>query len=107
MGYVVRLSPRAESELAEVHEWATRNAPVTAAAWLQRLKIAILTLAENPERCPFAVEDKRLRCGLRQFLYGKKPNVFRVLFVIADRDVRIVAIRRAARRSISRKDLDL
>ena len=107
MAFVVRLSPRAESELEEAHGWATQHAPATAAAWLQRFKVALLTLAENPERCQLAAEDKQLRCGLRQFLYGKKPNVFRVLFVLADPDVRIVAIRRASRRSISRRDLDL
>jgi plasmid stabilization system protein ParE len=101
----VKLSDKAEPDLEEAYVWALQHAPLTAKEWRERFLQALLSLADTPERCAFAAEEKKLRCGLRQFLFGKKPNVFRVLFTIADAEVRILTIRRAARRGITRRDI--
>ncbi len=107
MPFAVRMSPRAEADLEEACAWAAQHAPVTAAEWRNRFKDALLSLAEHPERCPLAAEDRRLYCGLRQLLFGKRANTYRVLFTISESTVRILAIRRASRRAITRKDLGL
>ena len=43
--------------------------------------------------------------GSYQFLFGKKPNVFRALFTIHGDEVRILHIRRASRRTMTAAEL--
>jgi hypothetical protein len=46
------------------------------------LLAAIRTLANNPERCPLAEEAPDLGCDLRELLYGRRRDVFRILFLV-------------------------
>jgi plasmid stabilization system protein ParE len=105
MAYEVRLQPLAENDLDEAYLWAAKRAPDTAVIWLARFHAVLKTLAENPERCGFAPENKKLDKGLRQLLFGRKPNVFRAVFLVDHSAVRIIRIRRAARRSLKPGDL--
>jgi plasmid stabilization system protein ParE len=105
MAYEVRLQPLAENDLEEAYLWAANRAPETAANWLARFHTVLKTLSEHPERCEFAPENKKLDKGLRQFLFGRKPNVFRAVFLIDRSVVRIIRIRRAARRGLKPGDL--
>jgi plasmid stabilization system protein ParE len=105
MTYKVRLQPLAENDLEGAYLWAAKNAPETAGLWLARFQAALNTLAEHPERCGFAPEHKKLKRELRQLLFGRKPNVFRAVFLIDGEFVRIVRIRRGSRRQLTRKDL--
>jgi len=105
MAYEVRLQPLAENDLDEAYLWAAKRAPETSAIWLARFQAALTTLVENPDRCGFAPENRKFDKGLRQLLFGRKPNVFRVVFLIDPGIVRIVRIRRAARRPLKPGDL--
>jgi plasmid stabilization system protein ParE len=105
MTHKVRLQPLAENDLEEAYLWAAKNAPETAGLWLARFQAALLTLSEQPERCGFAPEHKKLKRELRQLLFGRKPNVFRAVFLIDGEFVRIVRIRRGSRRQLTRKEL--
>jgi mRNA-degrading endonuclease RelE of RelBE toxin-antitoxin system len=73
---------------------------------LERFYETLDTLGENPDRCALAPESKKLRRDLRQLLFGRKPNVFRVIFSIHEDEVEVVRIRRASRRPLRRADLD-
>ncbi|MFM6897023.1 MAG: type II toxin-antitoxin system RelE/ParE family toxin, partial [Microcystis panniformis] len=44
----------------------------------------IATLQEKPQRCALAVEHEIFPEEVRQLLYGKAKNVYRVLFAIRD-----------------------
>src|SRR5215470_8005111 len=105
MTYKVRLQPLAESDLNEAFLWAAKNAPETARLWLTRFQAALNSLAEHPQRCGFAPEHKKLKRELRQLLFGRTPNVFRAVFLIDGEVVRIIRIRRGARRQMTRKEL--
>ena len=105
MKYRVRLQPSAEKDLEEAYLWAAKHAPETATRWLHRFREVLQTLADNPQRCGAAPEDRKLKRDLRQLLYGKRSNVFRAVFVIDGELVRILRIRRAARRPLTREDL--
>ena len=95
--YRVRLTENAEYNLRHYFHRAAAHAPVTAAQWMQRFRESIKTLAKLPERCPTAPENVLLdEVTLRQMLFGKKPNVYRVLFTVVDDEVRVLHIRRAA-----------
>jgi plasmid stabilization system protein ParE len=106
MKYEVRLQPLAEDDLENAYLWAAGQAPDTARRWPTRFQAALQSLAINPQRCGLAPEHKKLKRELRQFLFGRKPNVYRAVFVIDDQLVRIVRIRHAARRTMTKKELD-
>ncbi len=105
MTYKVRLQPLAENDLDEAYLWAAKSAPETAGLWLARFQAGLQTLAVCPERCGFAPEHKKLNRELRQFLFGRKPNVFRAVFLIDGEVVRIIRIRRGSRRQLTREEL--
>ncbi len=105
MTYRVRLQPLAEQDLEEAYLWAAKQAPETAGRWLARFEAALHSLSEFPERCALAPEHKKLKRQLRQFLYGRKPNVFRAVFLIDGETVRVIRIRRASRRYLIKREL--
>src|SRR5262245_13456578 len=106
MKYDVRLQPPAVRDLEEAYVWAANHAPLTAERWLARFQEALQTLGTNPLRCAFAPEHRKAKRDLRQLLFGKKPNVFRAVFLIEGEVVRVLRIRRAARRPLKQKDLE-
>jgi len=78
-----------------------------AARWFNRLEQTIHSLTTLPRRCPVAAETGRLRRSLRCLLYGRKPDVYRVVFEIDEREkaVRVLTIRHGAMDRISENDL--
>ena len=73
--------------------------------WLQRFEQAIATLGVDPLRRPLARESTKTDLELRDFLFGRKPNVFRVIFTIDQQTVRVLRIRRAQMRFLSEKQI--
>jgi hypothetical protein len=65
--------------------------------WYCGLKEAILTLKEQPNRCPITPENDKLR----HLLYGDKPNLCRLIYRILEKQnrVEVLHIRDGARRS--------
>ena len=105
MSYRVQLQPPAERDLEEAWLWAARRAPETANRWLVRFRTALETLSENPQRCGLAPERRKFKQQLHQLHFGKKPNVFRAIFLIDGETVRILRILRASRRTLSPEEL--
>lgn len=105
MRYRVVVQRLAEQDLREAYEWAAERAPEAAARWLDRFQLALQTLDHNPERCGLARESEKVNGELRAFLFGKRPAVFRVIFLIDGKTVRILRIRRAQRRFLTRDEI--
>jgi plasmid stabilization system protein ParE len=93
-------------DLDDAFVWAACEAPSTAARWLDRFQSALQRLATNPQYCPRAREHRKVDLELRETLFGKTPNVFRVIFVIDGDTVRVLRIRRAQRRPLTLKQID-
>lgn len=106
MSYRVVLQRFAVQDLDDAYLWAARNAPETAARWLGRFQSALQTLEQNPDRCPLAPENRKVDVELREFLFGRRPHVFRAVFLVDADTVRILRIRRACRRTLSQLELD-
>lgn len=94
------------SDLDDAYQFAARHAPTAATAWLTRFEAALRTLETNPDRCPTAHESRRTGRDLREFLFGRRPNIFRVIFLIEDDSVRVLRIRRSARRYLSNREIE-
>jgi plasmid stabilization system protein ParE len=97
MAYLVNITSRAERDLTWLYEEINVEYSTAALKWYSGLKQAILSLEEKPTRCPIT----RKRDRLRQLFYGRKPHVYRVLFVIKDKTVNILHIRHGRRRPLS------
>ncbi len=53
-----------------------------------------------PHRCPLAPENEEFEDEVRQHLYGKRDNKYRILFSIMDAEVQILHIRHGKRRRL-------
>ena len=105
MTYRVVLQRLAKEDLLAAYLWAAERAPLAARRWLQRFEAALHTLERNPQRCPLARENRKADVEVREFHFGRRPYVFRSIFTIDDNVVRILRIRRAQRRDLTRTEL--
>ncbi|HEV3116138.1 MAG TPA: type II toxin-antitoxin system RelE/ParE family toxin [Gemmataceae bacterium] len=97
MKYLVVVQPSAQAEIEEAYEWTARRAPLTAARWYDGLLKAIESLADNPQRSSLAPEDNYFEEEIRNLLYRKRKNIYRVIFTIRGETVHVLHFRRGAR----------
>ena len=103
MAYVVKITPHAERDLAELYRQINAEYSDAALEWYWGIKAAILSLEHHPNRCPLTRENDKLR----HLLYGKKPHVYRVVYEVDERrqTVWVLTIRHGARRRLKPADL--
>jgi plasmid stabilization system protein ParE len=106
MTFRVVLQGTAVRDLDDAYRWAARAAPLTAARWLERFQVALAGLNQNPHRCAFARENSKVAVELRQHLFGRRPNVYRSIFLVEGDTVRILRILRAQRRPLTRGQIE-
>ena len=105
MAYLVKIASRAERDLNTLYEKIIAPDSTAAGEWYRGLRQAILSLAERPNRCPVAPENKRFR----QLLYGTRPYLYRVIYHVNQRQRQfdVLHIRHGARRSFHMSDLKM
>ena len=102
MAFRVETTTEAELDGDAILEWLmSQHAGDTGNRWFAALEEAIASLATSPGRCPIAPENTEFPFEVRQLLYGRKPNVYRVLFPIQYDTVYVLHIRHGRRRRIS------
>jgi plasmid stabilization system protein ParE len=99
MAYLVSITSRAERDLADLYGEINADQSDAALEWYRALKDSILSLEEQPNRCPLI----RKRNKLRHLFYGHKPHVYRVLE--KRKEVEVLHIRHGARRKPKTSDL--
>jgi plasmid stabilization system protein ParE len=100
--YRVIVQPPAEAEVKEAYAYVQSRSPVDAARWVAGLEDAVRRLETFPGGFPFARERGAFRRELRQLVYGRGLTAYRILFTIADDEVHVLHVRRAARRGLRR-----
>ncbi len=107
MAYVVKIIPHAECDLAQLYRQVNAEYSDAALEWYLGIKKAILSLEQHPNRCPHAPEARKLKRKLRHMIYGKKPNVYRVIYELDEerQTVWVLTIRHGARRRLKPSDL--
>jgi plasmid stabilization system protein ParE len=95
MAYLVRLSDRALRDLELIYEYVQADQSDKASAWFNGLEKAIYSL----ERFPYRGAATGERRNLRHLLYGRKPHIYRILYIVDERRnaVNILHIRHGAR----------
>lgn len=78
--------------------------PAKASQWYSGLLQAIESLSQMPKRCPLARENEYFSQEIRQLLYGRGRNSYRILFTIVEGQdmstVRILHIRYASQMTL-------
>lgn len=98
MAFRVELSDRAQADITAIYEWLrSQRAGDAGERWFTALRETIASLSTLPSRCPVAPESRASPIEVRQLLYGRKPHVYRILFVIVDDLVQVLHIRHGRR----------
>ena len=95
MAYLVTLAARAERDLTRLYAEIKAAQSDAALKWYRGLRDAILSLEEQPSRCPVTPESERLR----HLLYGNKPHIYRAIYRVFEKQqrVEVLHIRHGAR----------
>ena len=95
-GYAVKLTSRAERDLAHLYEEVSAEYSEAAQKWYWSLKEEILSLENYPNRCPRTPENAKLR----HLLYGHGRNTYRVIYRVRAMQVTVLHIRHGARQRL-------
>lgn len=96
--FEVVLTKAAQDELDKSHSWWAENrSPEQANRWYAGFYQAMISLEQNPTRCPLAPENDHFTYELRQLSYGlsSKPT-HRAIFTIREKVVLVLRIRHLA-----------
>ena len=97
MAYRGEISDRAAADMDETFVWLARQSTEAARKWFAAVEQAIRSLESLPARCPVAPEAERMASDARHLLFGRPPNVHRILFEIDEDIVRVARVRHGAR----------
>lgn len=105
MKYRIEISSVAEAEADGAFLRLSQvTSPTKASQWYSGLLQAIKSLSQMPKRCPLARENEYFSQEIRQLLYGRGRNSYRVLFTILESQdmstIRILHIRHASQQTI-------
>ena len=106
MKYRVRMTDKAEADVANVLQWFRSQSAIAAGSkWLAELTAKIDTLETMPQRCGKAAEAEEVGIEIRELLFGKKRGTYRIVFQIRGRTVYILRIWHSARDALKSEDL--
>lgn len=105
MRYQIEISSVAEAEADSAFLRMSQVISLERARrWYEGLLRAIESLSEMPKRCPLARENDYFTQEIRQLLYGRGRNSYRILFTVVEGEkvstVRILHIRHAAQQTL-------
>jgi plasmid stabilization system protein ParE len=101
MTYRITIEATAEREIRAIVRWKTQNAsPTVAARWYNGLLKRVGTLRTHPTRCPITAENDKFPIEIRELLYGRRRNVFRIIFTIRDDTVSILFVHHGAQQEL-------
>jgi plasmid stabilization system protein ParE len=106
MTFQVELTPVAEAQIEQSYQWYRDRNPEFADRWFRGLMNTIATLQENPQRCTLAVEYEIFPEEVRQLLFGKSKNIYRVLFTIRDITVYVLYVCHSAQAPFTLDELE-
>ncbi len=105
MKYRIEIPSVVEAEADSAFLWMSQvTSPERASHWYEGLLRSIESLSEMPKRCALARENEYFSKEIRQLLYGRGRNSYRILFTIFEDEelVRILHIRHAAQQTLGR-----
>ena len=105
MSFEVNFTLRSLADIDAAVAYRRGKSVSAAARWRAALLARVATLEQSPDRCPVADEAGDLGLDLRQLLFGKGRNVYRILFTIQSQTVVIHRVRHAAQDRLNLGDV--
>ncbi|WP_231516768.1 type II toxin-antitoxin system RelE/ParE family toxin [Planktothrix paucivesiculata] len=105
--FQVKLTQNAKLEIESAYLWLKNLNPNYADQWFRDLMNTIATLQDQPKRFALARENDDFPEEIRQIIYGKSRNKYRIIFTIREDIVYILYLRHSAQSSITFNPLDL
>ncbi len=99
MAYRVNFTARAARDLVHLYRAINAENAEAALTWFRGFKEAILSLEEQPYRCPLTPESDKLR----HLLYDQEPHVHHAIYRVLEKhkEVEVIHIRHGARRRLT------
>jgi plasmid stabilization system protein ParE len=94
--YAIHIFPRAMADINVAVAWRGQRFLSDGTRVYAGILTAIRSLAASPDRCPSAYEAADLGLDLRELLYGRRRNVYRIVFTIVGQRVNVLRVRHAA-----------
>lgn len=108
MPYEIKILRRAEADLSRIFNWLRKRSPSGANSWYEALAQAIRELAKDAHRYAVAAESAKLGADVRECFFKTRHGLrYRIVFVIALDEVRVLRIRAPGQRPLRRRDLGL
>lgn len=106
MAFQVEFTRRADRDMDEHLAWWSPRGKADADRWRGRFLVKVIgTLEGDPHRFPQAEEAADLEIDLRVMPYGKRRQVYRVLFTIEGERVIVHRVRHGAQDRLSLEDI--
>ena len=107
--YEVRLSEPAETDIDNIFQFLFMRDPRRAETWRVQLTEAVESLSVFPRRCSFAPENGRFDREIRQFWFGSRQSVYRLVYTVIEEPdseivVRILRVRHHAQDPLAAED---
>ncbi len=108
MTYRVDISIPALQDAETAFLWIRDFNLESAKAWYEGLLETVFSLEEFPFRCPTAPESKFLGREIKQLLYGKGSQTYRIFFEVSESEkvVRIYRIWHSSRNWITKEEFE-
>ncbi len=104
--YRVLVLWRAEEDTDAIYLWLAKRSTAGAARWYRAFLDAAASLSENPERCGLAPESAVVGYEVRQhFFKTRHGRKYRLLYVVAGEEVRILRVRGPGQAPVGKTDL--
>ena len=101
----VIVTVRARVDAERAFRWKAEASHQSAVRWFAGLEKAIADLGNGPEKHPLAEEEsERMGILLRQMLYGRRKNVYRLLFAIEGDTIVLHEVRHGSRGPMDHDD---
>ncbi len=105
MCFTVNITRRADGDVAAAEAAVSQLGAAALNRWRSRLLRVIEILERDPHRYPESEDAANVGLDLREAIYGRKPQLHRVLFTIDDQTVTIHRVRHAAQDRLTEDDL--
>ncbi len=107
MAYRVVLADSAKAGAAAIYERVVAAAPFRGPMWFDDLIECLYSLDHLPLRCPLAREAEKARREIRCLLFGKRRNVYRILYEVdeARATVWVLHIREGSRADMQPEEI--
>ena len=106
MKYRIRMLRRAHADFASTVAYLYERSPQGAAVWINAFEKAKNRLAEYADSCSEADENYRFDIDVKQLLFKtRRGRVYRLIFTIAENEVRILRVRGPGQAGIEPVDL--